>query len=148
MTKMEEELYVETIYSILTNLKGKISFFQTKIPFDNIELVISKSSIDGINQGDFTISFQKQNGSFTLITNKKISDDKTKIIVNLISESCGNTPFASYNFVDMKDILISQWCYDEEKIEFNRGILEEYKRQNQIENLKYIYSDDNKIVMK
>lgn len=147
MEKTEEELYIETIYSILDNLKGKIEFSSNNIYYDNIELSVLKSNIDGINTNDFSISFQKQNGSFTLITNKSLFEEKTKQIVNLVSETCGSVPLASYSFCDMNDIMIYHWCYDDKKIEFNKNILEQYKDMKQIENLLYLNVDSPKHII-
>ena len=133
---MNEELY-ENIKEIL--IKGLIEQADIEvinIDFDNVEIIVHK--IDGkvIEDNGFSISFQKQNGSFT-VTTKDDSDENVKQqIVGIIDNFTQKEEFASYNFSDMMNFNINHYVYDDSKIELNKNILNEFKKLNQIVNLK------------
>ena len=142
MTKQEEELYIFTIYSIIDKLKDKIKFKVNQIDYDNLELIIEKSNIEGFNDNDFSISFQKQNGSFTLIIKKDINENKKKKIIDLFTQVTSTNLFASYRFIDMQDIDINHFVYDDDKLDFNSNILKQFESMQQITDLS-INKDKN-----
>lgn len=135
MEDNDERLYVELLYSIVGNLKDKIKFEVHEIDYDNLELLIEKSNLEDIKSNDFSISFQKQNGSFTLITNKNLEVEKRKRINDLLKEVTGTDLFASYNFSDMQNINIDHFVYDDDKLAFNSDILKQFRSIGQIINL-------------
>ena len=142
MTKQEEELYIFTIYSIIDKLKDKIKFKVNQIDYDNLELIIEKSNIEGFDDNDFSISFQKQNGSFTLIIKKDINENKKKKIIDLFTQVTSTNLFASYRFIDMQDIDINHFVYDDDKLDFNSNILKQFESMQQITDLS-INKDKN-----
>ena len=135
MKDNSQRLYTEILYGIIINLKDKIKFNVCKIDYDNVELLIEKSNIEDINSNDFSISFQKQNGSFTLVTNMNIGTGKRQKIIDLLKDVTGTDLFASYNFSDMQNINIDHFVYDETKLDFNRDILNEFRSKNEIINV-------------
>ncbi len=138
----KEELYTFTIYSIIDKLKDKIKFKVNQIDYDNLELIIEKSNIEDLDDNDFSISFQKQNGSFTLIIKKDINENKKKKIIDLFTQVTGTNLFASYHFIDMQDIDINHFVYDDDKLDFNSNILKQFESMKQITDLS-INKDKN-----
>lgn len=137
MNLEENELYYFTLYSIVSKLKDQIQFHSNKIDYDNIELIVQSSKIEEIKKDDFTIAFQKQNGSFTLITNRSIGDEKRKQIIGIMENITELDLFASYHFSDMLDINIDHFLYDDSKLERNKRILIGFKDSNQVQNLTF-----------
>ncbi len=142
----EENLYIFVLYNLMDKLKDKVKFRTSQIDYDNLELVVEKSNLEDIGTNDFSISFQKQNGSFTLITSKDLEQSKRKKIVGLLTESTQTDLFASYKFSDMQDINIDHFVYDDNKLDFNTNILRGFEKENQITDLsiKRIVSPNNK----
>lgn len=132
MTEKDEELYIFILYTIMDKLKQKIKFKANQIDYDNLELIIEKSNFEDITNNDFSISFQKQNGSFTLITKKSLDESKRQKIVSLLELTAGIDLFASYSFVDMEDINIDHFIYDDSKLDFNTNILKQFDGMNQL----------------
>lgn len=131
----EEELYVFVLYNLMDKLRGKIKFKANLIDYDNLELVVEESNFEDISANDFSISFQKQNGSFTLITSEALEQSKRKKIVGLLAESTQTDLFASYKFSDMQDINIDHFVYDDNKLDFNTNILRGFEKENQLTDL-------------
>ena len=133
---MNEELYENIKEILIKGLKEQADIEVININFDNVEIIVHK--IDGkvIEDNGFSISFQKQNGSFT-VTTKDDSDENVKQqIVGIIDNFTQKKEFASYNFSDMMNFNINHYVYDDSKIELNKNILNEFKKLNQIVNLK------------
>lgn len=145
MNLTEEKLYKDCLNNILSRLENKIQFNHSSIDYDNVELIVESSSLDGIEKEDFSISFQKQNGSFCVITNNNHSSEKLQRISSLITEVSGITPLATYSFTDMPDIIINHWCYDTNKEGLNNRILNDLDRTGQIINLKYLHEEKRDI---
>lgn len=137
MSNESENLYTIIVYNLLNSLKGEFQFAKNNIDYGNVEFVPISSNIGGISVNDFSIEFQKQNSSFTVLINKNLQETVEQKLIHLIEEAVGIPLFASYRFTDMKNITIKHWCYSEEKIEFNKNILNSFKRMNGIEDLKY-----------
>lgn len=135
MSEKDEELYIFILYTIIDKLKEKIKFKANQIDYDNLELVIERSNFEDITDNDFSISFQKQNGSFTLITNKSLDKNKKQKIINLLELTTEIDLFASYSFVDMKDVNIDHFVYDDSKLDFNTNILRQFESMNQLTDL-------------
>ncbi|MBP3635362.1 MAG: hypothetical protein J6J17_02745 [Bacilli bacterium] len=93
-----------------------------------------------------SISFQKQNGSFTLITNSNLEVSKRKKIIDLLEEVTEINLFASYNFSDMRNINIDHFVYDDNKLNFNNDILKQFESMNQIIDL--VIEKTNKLTKK
>lgn len=74
---MNEELYENIKEILIKGLKEQADMEVINIDFDNVEIIVHK--IDGkvIEDNGFSISFQKQNGSFT-VTTKDDSDENVK----------------------------------------------------------------------
>lgn len=134
---MEEKLYKSTLYDISNKLNEKFDISFNNIDYDNIEIVLDKSNMDGINKNDLTIEFQKQNGSFILIINKEIEENVKNKIIKMISSSINIEPMASYIYTLIPNMEIQFWCYEQNKCNFNKGILDELNKLNEIENLIY-----------
>ena len=133
---MNEELYENIKESLINGLKEQADIEVINIDFDNIEIIVHK--IDGkvIEDNGFSISFQKQNGSFTVITSDNIDENVKQQIVGIIDNFTQKEEFASYNFSDMINFNINHYVYDDSKIEFNKNILNEFKKLNQLINLR------------
>lgn len=133
---MNEELYENIKESLINGLKEQADIEVINIDFDNIEIIVHK--IDGkvIEDNRFSISFQKQNGSFTVITKDDLDENVKQQIVGIIDNFTQKEEFASYNFIDMINFNVNHYVYDDSKIEFNKNILNEFKKLNQIVNLK------------
>ena len=133
---MNEELYENIKEMLIKGLKEQADIEVINIGFDNIEIIVHK--IDGkvIEDNVFSVSFQKQNGSFTVITKDDLDENIKKQIVGIIDNFTQKEEFASYNFSDMMNFNINHYVYDDSKIEFNKNILNEFKKLNQIVNLK------------
>ena len=133
---MNEELYENIKESLINGLKEQADIEVINIDFDNIEIIVHK--IDGkvIEGNGFSISFQKQNGSFTVITSDDLDEDVKQQIVGIIDNFTQKEEFASYNFSDMINFNVNHYVYDDSKIEFNKNILNEFKKLNQIVNLR------------
>ena len=133
---MNEELYENIKESLINGLKEQADIEVINIDFDNIEIIVHK--IDGkvIEDNGFSISFQKQNGSFTVITRDDLDENIKQQIVGIIDNFTQKEEFASYNFSDMINFNINHYVYDDSKIEFNKNILNEFKKLNQLINLR------------
>lgn len=133
---MNEELYENIKESLINGLKEQADIEVINIDFDNVEIIVHK--IDGkvIEDNGFSISFQKQNGSFTVITKDDLDEDVKQQIVGIIDNFTQKEEFASYNFSDMINFNVNHYIYDDSKIEFNKNILNELKNLNQLINLK------------
>lgn len=86
-----------------------------------------------------SIAFQKQNGSFTIITKNKLNNDIKNRIIDTIDKITKLKLFASYNFSDMIDTKVYHYVFDESKIDLNKKIVNELKKSNLIENLNINY---------
>lgn len=128
----DEQLYIELLYNMIENLKDKIKFKAHKIDYDNLELTIEESNFEDIMNNDFSISFQKQNGSFTLITKKSLNESKRQKIINLLESITEIDLFASYSFADMENIHIDHFVYEDSKLDFNTNILKQFDSMNQL----------------
>lgn len=135
MAEINEELYIFILYTIIDKLKQKIKFKANQIDYDNLELIIEKSNFEDITNNDFSISFQKQNGSFTLVTKKSLDESKRQKIVSLLESITEIDLFASYSFIDMQNIQIDHFVYDNSKLDFNTNILKQFDSMNQLINL-------------
>lgn len=133
----EEELYVFVLYNLMDKLRGKITFKANPIDYDNLKLVVEESNFEDIGVNDFSISFQKQNGSFTLITNETLEQTKRQKVVGLLSQTTQIDLFASYKFSDMQDINIDHFVYDDNKLDLNTNILKGFEKENQIIDLSF-----------
>lgn len=131
----EEELYIFVLYNLMDKLKDKVKFRTSQIDYDNLELVVEESNLENIGTNDFSISFQKQNGSFTLITNETLDQTKRQKVVGLLSQTTQIDLFASYKFSDMQDINIDHFVYDDNKLDFNTNILRGFEKENQLTGL-------------
>lgn len=133
---MNEELYENIKEMLIKGLKEQADIEVINIDFDNIEIIVHK--IDGkvIEDNVFSVSFQKQNGSFTVITKDDLDENIKQQIVGIIDNFTQKEEFASYNFSDMMNFDINHYVYDDSKIEFNKNILNEFKKLNQTVNLK------------
>ena len=133
---MNEELYENIKEILIKGLKEQADIEVINIDFDNVEIIVHK--IDGkvIEDNVFSVSFQKQNGSFTVITKDDLDENVKQHIVGIIDNFTQKEEFASYNFSDMMNFNINHYVYDDSKIEFNKNILNEFKKLNQIVNLK------------
>lgn len=144
MEKKKEELYLLTIQNLINNLRGKIKFTAKEIEYDNLELFIESSNMKGINPNDFSISFQKQNGSFTLILNSGMNETKKSSIVELMETNSNVGLFATYSFSDLKDDQVFHFVYDDDKLEFNKTVLDRFNELGQLEGLSYSENFKNK----
>lgn len=133
---MDEELYTNIVYTLINGLKNHVTLDIINIDYDNIEIIIYGIDGKNINQGDFSISFQKQNGSFTIITKNNLNEKIKKQIIDIVNNFTNTEIFASYNFSDMMNINVDHYVYDDSKKEFNKNILNEFKKLDQIKNLK------------
>lgn len=133
---MNEELYENIKEILIKGLKEQADIEVINIDFDNVEIIVHK--IDGkvIEDNGFSISFQKQNGSFTVITKDDLDEDVKQQIVGIIDNFTQKEEFASYNFSDMINFNVNHYVYDGSKIEFNKNILNELKNLNQLINLR------------
>lgn len=132
-------------YSLINGLKGQVNFEVANIDYGNIEIIISDNNI---NEGDFSISFQKQNGSFTIATKDNLDKNIKNKIIDIVNNFTKTELFASYNFTDMKDINVNHYVYDESKIQFNKNILNQLNSLKQIENLKINNLNNSDIITK
>lgn len=137
MKEKQEKLYLDVVYNLINNLKDRIKFTVSEIEYDNLELFIESSNLRDISPNDFSISFQKQNGSFTLILNSEMNETKKSGIVELLETNSNIGLFATYNFSDLKDDQVFHFVYDDEKLEFNKNILNKFNELGQLENLSY-----------
>lgn len=133
---MNEELYENIKESLIRGLKEQADIEVINIDFDNIEIIVHKMDWKVIEDNGFSISFQKQNGSFTVITKDDLDENIKQQIVGIIDNFTQKEEFASYNFSDMMNFNINHYVYDDSKIDFNKNILNEFKKLNQIVNLK------------
>lgn len=133
---MSEELYENIKESLIRGLKEQADIEVINIDFDNIEIIVHKMDGKVIEDNGFSISFQKQNGSFTVITKDDLDENIKQQIVGIIDNFTQKEEFASYNFSDMMNFNINHYVYDNSKIDFNKNILNELKRLRQIQNLK------------
>lgn len=133
---MDEELYTNIVYTLINGLKNHVTLDIIDIGYDNIEIIIYGIDGKNINPGDFSISFQKQNGSFTIITKNDLNEEIKKQIIDIVNNFTNTEIFASYNFSDMMNINVDHYVYDDSKKEFNKNILNEFKKLDQIKNLK------------
>ena len=144
MEEKQEKLYLLVIQNLINNLKSKIEFTTNEIEYDNLELFIKSSNMRGINPDDFSISFQKQNGSFTLILNSTMDETKKSSIVELMETNSNVGLFATYSFSDLKDDQVFHFVYDDDKLEFNKNILDKFNELGQLESLSYSENFKNK----
>lgn len=133
---MNEELYENIKESLINGLKEQADIEVINIDFDNTEIIVHKIGGKVIEDNGFSISFQKQNGSFTVITRDDLDENIKQQIVGIIDNFTQKEEFASYNFSDMINFNVNHYVYDDSKIEFNKNILNEFKKLNQLINLR------------
>ena len=85
-----------------------------------------------------SICFQKQNGVFTVVANKNISDDIKQKLLKDISFELKINPIASYNFKDLKNYVVHHFeYYMKNKIIDNQKIIKDLESAGKIENVNY-----------
>lgn len=135
LTATYEQAYISSFAKIFTVLKEEYECVVKQGECENYEIEIN--CINGQEINDYlSICFQKQNGSLTVIASVKIEDEIVKKLVTDISLALNMDPFASYNFKDLKDYKIYHFSYVTENVLVdNKKLLEELKKQDEIENL-------------
>ncbi len=143
MEYINEKLYLTVFYQLLSKLKQLGSITLNEIDYDNIEINFNPN-LESNFDSDFTIAFQKQNGSFTLITKSNLSNVSIEKISSFISNQLQLASLASYYFTDMPEYFVTHWCYDDSKIFLNKTILKNFEQSDQIRNLVYTSTISNK----
>lgn len=128
---MHDDKYVYILYVMCELFLDNTDFKVTtgSIYYNNVEIRLIDKEDDY-----FLISFQKENGSFTLTTDKSLSSVKREQIKNIIQKYTNSILFASYSFVDL-DVNINHFVYNDNMLEFNSNLLKELNDTSQIENL-------------
>lgn len=137
LTAEYEQAYISNFTKVFTVLNEEYEVHVESNEEENYELNIAKINNKKIN-GYLSVCFQKQNGSLTVIADKKIDEKIIKKLVKDVSLALNEEPITSYNFKDLKAFIIYHFEYiKENKIIDNKKILEDFKALNQIENLDY-----------
>ena len=97
--------------------------------YENIKEILIKGLKEQADIEVINIDFDNVEIIVHKIDGKVIED-------NGFSISFQKKEFASYNFSDMMNFNINHYVYDDSKIELNKNILNEFKKLNQIVNLK------------
>lgn len=121
--------YVVRIYQ---KLKADYDIYIEDIPYDNLQVVIAN------DEGYMSVDFQKQNHSFSLAIDERVGTTTTDEVTMLVRDATNLELFASYQFKDLSNINICQWCYGREK--FNRENLIDLKNKGNIINLEFYKS--------
>ena len=128
-----------TNLEILTDyIKGKYIIKINDINYDNKEIEILSDinkEID-LNNKEITIDFQNQNNSLILVYKKSLNNSLISTIKEDINNALNIVEFAKYRFRDFLDFEIIHWAVDQKK--FNRTLLEDLEKNNQIIDLKFI----------
>lgn len=137
LTAEYEQAYISNFTKVFTVLNEEYKVHVEPGEEENYELNITKINDEEIT-GYLSVCFQKQNGALTVVVDKKIDEEITKKLVKDVALALNEEPIASYNFKDLKDIIIYHFEYvKENKIIDNKKILEDFKALGQIENLNY-----------
>ena len=119
-------------------IKGKYIIKINDINYDNKEIEILSDinkEID-LNNKEITIDFQNQNNSLILVYKKSLNNSLISTIKEDINNALNIVEFAKYRFRDFLDFEIIHWAVDQKK--FNRILLEDLEKNNQIIDLKFI----------
>lgn len=133
----EELQYLNTLNLILTNIINIFEIQQGLSSEGNIEInILGLKNNKTISPGDLSINFQKQNGSLITICKNDINDNLISKLNEVISRSISSTSLATYKFNDFKEYNITHWCYNSQKVQLNKKVIEDLKHSNEISALK------------
>lgn len=137
LNKEYEQAYNASCLKIAKALENEYKILVTDGELGNFEIKIEE--INGEKVNDYlSICFQKQNGAFTVIVNKNISNDIKQKLLKDISFELKINPIASYNFKDLKDYVVYHFeYYIENKIIDNQKIIKDLESVDEIENVNY-----------
>ena len=137
-----EKSYISAFTKLFTILKDEYELYIKQGNLENYEIEVKKINNEKINEY-LSICFQKQNGSFTVIFENKISTNIIDKVIKDISYAINENYIASYNFKDLKNYIVYHFEYvKENKIIDNKRIIKDFKNLGKIENVKYnIISD-------
>lgn len=137
LTAEYEQSYISSFAKIFTVLKEEYECMVKQGECENYEIEI-KSINDEEIKNYLSICFQKQNGSLIIVSSKNINEDIVKKLVKDVSLALNISPFASYNFKDLKDYVIYHFSYvTENPILDNKQIVKDLKAREEIENLNF-----------
>lgn len=125
--------YLEQILVSLTNY----DFRFIPIHKNNYEIkIISNKGQIPLTEDDITISFQKQQGSCTIIHIIDCDLEVKNDIVEILTKTFGTKPLAYYKFTDFPYHSIIHFCYYSKYINKNIALLKQLEKENKIFNLQ------------
>ena len=137
LTKEYEMAYISSFNKVFKVLNEYCDLYVKPGEYENYEIEVRKINNEEIKEY-LSICYQKQNGSLTIIIDKKIDDDLVNELVKYVSLALNDNPIASYNFKDLKDYMIYHFEYvKDNKIIDNKKLIEDMYRSNEIENVNF-----------
>lgn len=137
LTADYEQSYISSFTKIFVVLKNEYEVYVKPCEEDNYEIEINKVNKQDI-QEYLSICFQKQNGSLTIISSKKIDDKIVKKLVKDVALALNDNPLASYCFKDLNEYIIYYFSYVKENIIVdNKKLLEDLLKNKKIEDLEF-----------
>lgn len=119
--KLNMEKFREELINTLKK-EYKITQKQNEIYFD------TDCNTNPLKESDFTIAFQDENQSFTIISKRTNQINMDENILDLLENDFHITPRYIYCFKENPEYLIYHFCFG--KIEMNDKIIEEFKKEN------------------
>ncbi len=137
LTKEYEMAYISSFNKVFKVLNEYCDLYVKPGEYENYEIEVRKINNEEIKEY-LSICYQKQNGSLTIIIDKKIDDDLVNELVKYVSLALNDNPIASYNFKDLKDYMIYHFEYvKDNKIIDNKKLIEDMYKSNEIENVNF-----------
>lgn len=132
---MKKRDYLE---KLIDYMQGKYIIQVNDIDYENkeIEIISDINKTIEFSNKEITIDFQKQNNSLILVYKKALDNKLISSIKEDINNALNIVEFAKYRFKDFLDCEIIHWSLDKQK--FNRILLENLEKNNQIIDLKFI----------
>ena len=137
LTKDYEMAYISSFSKVFKVLNENCDLYVNPGEYENYEIEVRKINNEEI-KNYLSICFQKQNGSITIISDKKIDNDLINELVKYVSLALNENPIASYNFKDLKDYIVYHFQYvKENKIIDNKKLIEDMYKNDEIENVNF-----------
>lgn len=135
LTKEYEMAYISSFTKVFKVLNESCDLYVKPGECENYEIEVRKIN-DEVIKNYLSICYQKQNGSLTIVADKKIDDNLLNELVKYVSLALNENVLASYNFKDLSDYIVFHFEYvKQEKIIDNKKLIEDMYRNGEIENV-------------
>lgn len=137
LNKDFEKAYISSFVKIFTILKKDYEVYVKPGKLENYEIEIRKVGNEKIDNY-LSICFQKQNGTLSVISSKKVDNKIIKKLIKDIYLALNKEPFAKYNLNKDEIYITYSFCYlDENELTNNIEILKKLENNDEISNVNF-----------